>query len=107
MALLVLTGKQRLLQVATLVGKPPAFTFLSFRDISCSECLKGTCCTEGRRNCGCGTDEMGKIRSGENELGHTEVPLIRTVTSNPAQFSLFTVAEREGRRKAAWQDAQS
>lgn len=43
----------------------------------------------------------------ENDSGHTEVPLIGTVTSNPAQFSLFTVAEREGRRKAAWQNAQS
>lgn len=52
-------------------------------------------------------DGMGKARSGENELGRAEVPLIGTVTSNPAQSSLFTVAESEGRRKAAWQDAQS
>lgn len=109
-ALLVLSGKQLLLQVATLVGNPPAFAFLSFRDSSCSECLKCTSWpagTEGRRNCGRGTDGMGKTRSGENELGHTEVPLVGTETSNQAQFSVFTVAEREGRRKAAWQDAQS
>lgn len=53
------------------------------------------------------TDGMAKARSGENELGRAEVPLIGTVTSNPAPSSLFTVAEREGRRKAAWQDAQS
>lgn len=105
LALLVLRGKQLLLQVATLVGNPPAFAFLSFRDFSCSECLKcisWPAGTESKRNWGC---EMGKTRSGENELGHTEVPLIGTVTSNPAQFFLFTVAEREGRRKAAWQDA--
>jgi len=63
--------------------------------------------TPGGRDRGRSTDGMGKPRSGENELGRAEVPLIGTVPSNPAQSSLFTVAEREGRRKAAWQDAQS
>lgn len=89
---------------------PPAFALLSFRDVTSSghpKCSSWPAGSRGGRDRGRGTDGMGKAGSGGNELGRAEVPLIGTVTSNPAQSSLFTVAEREGRRKAAWQDAQS
>lgn len=43
----------------------------------------------------------------ENQLVLGEIPEIGTATFNPAQPSLFTTTEEEGRSKAAWQGAQS